>query len=107
MQLAERIYQLTATYPKSETYGLIDQSRRAVVSIACNIAEGSGRRTTTDLVHFLVLSRSSLRELDTLYELAIRLKYATPSEEINRSIQEIGKMLNGLIRTLKSKAPIK
>ena len=51
--LAVQVYELTKAFPKSETYGLTSQVRRAAVSVAANIAEGSARASLKDYVHFL------------------------------------------------------
>lgn len=65
MLLAKEIYTVTASYPQSEVYGLVSQMRRCVVSIPSNIAEGYGRGSNRDLVHFLYISLGSSNELET------------------------------------------
>ena len=76
MDLVERVYLATNTFPREERYGLTSQIRRAVVSVPSNIAEGQGRRTTDDeLIRFLHISLGSLCELETQLELAVRLKF--------------------------------
>src|SRR5882672_8884750 len=69
--LAVRLYRETESFPKSETYGLSSQLRRASVSVASNIAEGQGRLTRGEFQHFLGMARGSLLEVDT--QLAIAL----------------------------------
>ena len=61
-------------------YGLADQMRRAAVSIPSNIAEGKGRRTTKDFIHFLYVAQGSLNELATQIKLAKRIEYLTPED---------------------------
>ena len=107
MTLVCLIYKITNGYPKSETYGLTDQSRRAAVSIPANIAEGSGRRTTADLIHFLTIASASLRELDTLVEVAVRVGYLESSNAFCEQAGLVGKMLTNLMKSLRSKPPIK
>lgn len=63
--LASDVYTATMAFPKSEMFGLTQQMRRAVISIACNIAEGHGRRSNGDRVQFLVVARGSVLELET------------------------------------------
>ena len=65
MDLVVEIYKITKILPKYETYGLADQMRRAAISIPSNIAEGQGRNSSREFVHFLKISRGSCAELDT------------------------------------------
>ena len=103
LDLAEKVYQVTRNFPKEETYGLVSQMRRAAVSIPSNIAEGQSRNSTGEFLQFLGTARGSLAELETQVELATRLKYLTPQqvEELHKECAEIGKMLNGLMRSLR------
>ena len=104
MDLTVLIYEGTAAFPRHELYGLTSQIRRAAASIPANIAEGQGRRSKTEFRQFLGNARGSLLELDTHLELALRLKYLTPAqyERINRQLAEIGRIMNGLLRSLTS-----
>ena len=61
--LVLELYKLTATFPKTEIYSLVDQIKRAAYSIAANIAEGQSRNTTKEYIQFLYISRGSLNEL--------------------------------------------
>jgi four helix bundle protein len=69
-KLSLEIYRITAKFPKEEMYGLTSQIRRSVVSIPSNIAEGSGRKTTTDYIRMLYISYGSVCELETQILLA-------------------------------------
>ena len=80
MDLAEAVYEITDKFPKTEIFGITDQIRRAAVSIPSNIAEGKGRRTTKDFIHFLYVARGSLNELATQIKLARRIGYLTPED---------------------------
>jgi four helix bundle protein len=75
MQLTEQVYRLTAEFPKSETYGLSSQMRRSAVSIPSNIAEGQGRDSTKEFLHFLAIAFGSICELETQLILANRFNY--------------------------------
>jgi four helix bundle protein len=75
--LALLVYKETRSFPKSETYGISSQMRRAAVSVAANIAEGSARRTQADFVRFLDIAFSSLREIEYYIHLTKRLGYLT------------------------------
>ena len=103
MDLAEKVYRVTNDFPREEVFGLVSQMRRAAVSIPSNIAEGQSRNSTGEFLHFLGISRGSLAELETQGELAGRLNYLTPrqQESLAEECVEIGKMLNGLMRSLR------
>ena len=102
MDLVVEVYRLTESFPKSEVFSLTNQLRRAAVSIPCNIAEGQGRSTTKDFVHFLHISKGSLQEVETQIELGLRLKYVSDAEcqNVASRTAEVGRILNGLIRSL-------
>lgn len=69
------IYKVIKKFPDSERFNLISQIRSAAVSIPTNIAEGTGRRTTKDLIHFLVQARGSTYEVIYLLYLSRSLNY--------------------------------
>jgi four helix bundle protein len=103
-QLALTVYDCTRQFPADEKFGLTSQLRRATVSIAANIAEGSKRTSTNDLCHFLTMSEASNEEVKCLLLLSRDLHYL-PSSAYELLIREsgfIGAMLNGLIRSLKT-----
>ena len=104
VELVVLIYQLTSTFPKEEVFGLTNQIRRAAVSIPSNIAEGAARNSNKELIQFLHLSLGSQQELDTQFLIAKKLEYLTDDQynEINIKIETVGKLLNGLIKYLKT-----
>jgi len=106
MVLAKDVYTVTASYPKNEIYGLVNQMRRCVVSIPSNIAEGYGRGSNRDLVHFLYISLGSSNELETQLLLSQEFSYITDenAEMLLQLNAQINKMLSSLIykRTLSS-----
>ena len=106
MKLAVRIYQLTKTFPREELYGLTSQLRRAAVSVASNIAEGKGRSSDRELIQFLCHSRGSLFEVETQLSLGKLLGYGHEDEHVELANQtaKIGRMLNGLIKSVKALA---
>ena len=96
----EAIYKLTRDYPSDEKFGLISQMRRCAVSVASNISEGFGRKSKKEIVQFLYISSGSLSELKTQVEISKRLGFISNSSLIVK-IDEIKKMLFGLIKSLK------
>jgi four helix bundle protein len=106
MELAVKVYQLTARFPKEEKYGLTSQMRRAAVSVPSNIAEGEGRESDKELIQFLCHSRGSLFEMETQLEIGRQLGYSTTKDcnEIRRETARIGQMLNGLMRSVRPTA---
>jgi four helix bundle protein len=101
--LVTEIYRITALYPKQETYGLISQSRRCVVSIPSNIAEGRRRGSKKDFTHFLVIAFSSGAELETQLIIAKNLNYINSKdcEKADALLEEVMKMLNKMINNMK------
>lgn len=99
------LYKLTQDFPKEELYGLTSQMRRAAISIPSNIAEGSARQGNKELVQFLYIALGSVVELDTQLIIARNLSYINEEEFIQfmSRLEEIGKMLNGLINYRKTK----
>jgi four helix bundle protein len=96
MQLFKAVYQLTAEFPAEERYGLVQQMRRAAVSIPSNLAEGAGRNGTNEYVHFIGISRGSLAELETQMQLAVMLDFAKPGHAAFELADRTGKLLTGL-----------
>ena len=96
----EAIYKLTRDYSSDEKFGLISQMRRCSVSVLSNISEGFGRKSKKEIVQFLYISSGSLSELKTQVEISKRLGYISNSS-IMVKIDEIKKMLFGLIKSLK------
>jgi len=105
MDLAVEIPRSTEAMPKSEIYGSTGQIRRAAASVPANIAEGSGRRTTRGLLHFLSIAAGSLREVDTFLELIDRLGFDVPTQPLFARCEEVGRLLSGLTRSLRRKLP--
>jgi len=105
IELVTEIYQVTKNFPKEELYGLTSQMRRAAISIPSNIAEGSARQGNKELVQFLYIALGSVVELDTQLIIARNLSYISEEKFIQLivKLEEIAKMLNGLINYRKTK----
>ena len=103
--LAAEVYRSTERFPKSEMFGLTSQIRRAAVSIVLNVAEGNGRWTMRDQGSFIVDARASAQEVEAVLYIAEDLKYLTAeaAERLRKSANEIGRMLNGLLRYYRGK----
>ena len=100
--LACKVYAATRLLPRDESFGLTSQLRRAAVSIPSNIAEGSARHSRAEYIQYLHLSRGSLAELETQYLIASRLAVLNDAAATLEEIAEVGRLLNGLIRSLVS-----
>lgn len=100
MELAKAVYQMTATFPAEERYGLAQQMRRAAVSIPSNIAEGAGRNSKKEFLHFIGISRGSLAELETQLQLTVMLGFAAPDHQAFELADDAGKRLTGLRKKL-------
>jgi four helix bundle protein len=103
IQLCSEIYRLTASFPRSEQFGLTNQMRRASVSVASNIAEGNGKSTKGEYLLFLGHARGSNCELQTQLIIASNLGFCDKQklEAANNLSAEISRMLNSLMSKLK------
>ena len=99
------IFRLTATFPKEEMYSLTAQIKRSAISIPSNIAEGSARESNKEYIRFLYIALGSLAELDTQLLIANDLEFIKSDEyqKLSIKLNEIGKMLSGLISFRKNK----
>lgn len=96
--LVREVYSLMNKFPKYETYALGDQLRRAVVSVPSNIAEGSGRFSIKEKIHFIEIAYGSLTETLCQLDIAHDLEYISDKEfdDEKERIDVIGKQLSGL-----------
>jgi len=103
MDLAEAVYHATDTFQDGERYGLVAQMRRAVVSVASNIAEGFGRGRKAEFKRYLEMARGSLFELQTQAELARRLGWLKGNllTETREGSQEVDRLVSGLMRSVR------
>jgi four helix bundle protein len=102
MQLAKDIYQVTNNFPSEEKFALVQQMRRAVVSIPSNIAEGAARQGKKEFKNFLSIAQGSLSELDTQLDLSVRLAFLEEEgyEKLSKEMIMVDKMLTSLMRSL-------
>ena len=102
MYLVELVYKTSRAFPKEEVYGLTSQIRRAIISVAANIAEGQGRQPKREFHSFLSIAHGSLREVETHLLIAERLSFASPGD-VNRAMEtasEVGRLIQGLMKSL-------
>lgn len=103
MGLVQKCYEAARTFPRVEEFGLATQLRRASVSIPSNIAEGQGRIHRKEFLQHLSIAYGSLMEVETHLQIGHRLGYLTTEalEGLMDASAEIGRMLNGLMNSLK------
>ena len=97
-ELVKSVYLLLEKFPKYETYALRDQLRRSVTSVPSNIAEGSGRFSVKEKIHFIEIAYGSLTEALCQLDIAHDLEYINDEEfdTEKERINVIGKQLSGL-----------
>ena len=105
IELVKSIYEITQLFPPNEQFGLISQMRRAAVSIPSNIAEGCGRNSDKELIHFLYIALGSASELETQIIISQELNFLGKenSEQLQSLILEIIKMISSLIKTIRTR----
>ena len=96
--LVRDIYRLQQKFPKTEVYALGDQIRRSASSVTSNIAEGSGRNSNKEKVHFIEIAYGSLMEAFSQLQIAQDLGYLTEQDidTIRPQFISVAKMLSGL-----------
>ena len=105
MELTRIIYTLTKRFPQGEIFGLTNQIRRAVDSIPSNIAEGFGRNSDKQFIHFLKIAKGSAAELETQLLISRDLSYLTAKDAKSTLAlyDEIARMLGALIRNIEKR----
>lgn len=100
--LVLQVYELVRVFPKSESFVLIDQIKRSVISIPTNIVEGHSKKSKKDFMRYLLISRGSLEELRYLLLLSKDLNYLREDvyNNIESNLSEISYLLNNLIKSL-------
>jgi four helix bundle protein len=103
--LIGRIYKITSKFPASEKYGLIDQIRRAAVSIALNVAEGSDKKSDKEFIKFLRTSLGSLEEVVTALYIALDLNYVDRKDfdDLYNGLNLLASKINALINSIKKR----
>jgi four helix bundle protein len=105
IEFVTAVYRGSENFPKEEKFGLTSQIRRAAVSIPANIAEGAGRESAREFIHFLSNAQGSASELATELIIACRLGFLSEEahRELSSELDNIGRMIFGLSQHLKHK----
>lgn len=101
---AVMVYKMTKSFPKDELFALTNQLRRAASSISANIAEGFGRKTNKDKLHFYTIAYGSLLEVKNFLYLSAKLDYVT-NEQLDAALLHTvrcQKLINASKKSLKS-----
>jgi len=103
IDLAEKVYIITKSFPTEEKYGMISQMRRSSASIPTNIAEGSSRKSQKEFQHYLSISLGSAFELSTQLELFNRLKMISDDQkdELSKQIELMERKISSFSKQLK------
>jgi four helix bundle protein len=96
MELTVAVYEKTAEFPRDERYGLTSQMRRSARSVPSLIAEGAARNSTREMYQYLGWATGSLAELETDFELAIRLRYLEQNVAVFQQARRVGRLVNAL-----------
>ncbi len=104
MDLVERIYEISSRFPRDERFGLTSQIRRAAVSVPSNIGEGARRKKPKVFVQHLDIALGSQAEIEVQLEIARRLRFLSAADykKLQKTVEEIGRMLNVLILSQQS-----
>ena len=96
--LVKQVYTLLKQFPREEQYALCDQLRRAAISIPSNIAEGLGRVSTKEQIHFLEIAYGSLREVDCQLDIAKDLGYISDEElqNVEKQLEKVAALVAGM-----------
>jgi four helix bundle protein len=105
LEFTKDIYKITQGFPKQEVFGLTNQIRRASVSIASNIAEGSTSPSKKEFARFISFSLGSAAEVKAQIIIAYEINFINEKvkNDLLDKINRIGRMLKGLERSLKNK----
>jgi four helix bundle protein len=104
IELVSEVYKITLKFPIQEQYSLTSQIRRSAISVPSNISEGNARSSKLETLRFLDIARASLVELDTQFEIAIKLKYLNDSdiEALSEIVNHTFAMLSKFIQKIKN-----
>lgn len=104
IELTTDIYKMLGQFPKEEKFGLISQISRSCTSIPANIAEGWGRDSDQNFIYYLKIAKGSLYELETHLIISKNINYIAEKtlKDLQIKIEEISKIINGLIKSIQN-----
>ena len=104
IDLVTAVYKILEKFPKEEKFGLISQISRSCTSIPANIAEGWGRDSDQNFIYYLKIAKGSLYELETHLIISKNINYIAEKtlKDLQIKIEEISKIINGLIKSIQN-----
>ena len=104
LKLVDQVYTLTKDFPGEERFLIVNQVRRAAISVCSNLAEGAARKSKQEKKRFFEISRSSLVEIDTQFEISLILKYVQNDQlkELESYLESVFRMLSKMISNLEN-----
>lgn len=104
LQLVKEVYALTQNFPSEERFLIVNQVRRAAISVCSNLAEGSARKSKQEKIRFFEISRSSAVEIDTQLEISLLLQYVqhNQTDQLEKYLESVFRMTSKLISNLES-----
>ena len=104
LQLVKEVYAVTQNFPSEERFLIVNQIRRAAISVCSNLAEGSDRKSKQEKIRFFEISRSSAVEIDTQLEISLLLQYVqqNQTDQLEKYLESVFGMTSKLISNLES-----
>ena len=104
LKLVKEIYNVTQQFPTEERFLIVNQVRRAAISVCSNLAEGSARKSRQEKIRFFEISRSSAVEIDTQFEISLILQYVQNEQiaQLEQYLESVFRMISKLISNLES-----
>ena len=104
LKLVKEIYTVTQQFPTEERFLIVNQVRRAAISVCSNLAEGSARKSKQEKIRFFEISRSSAVEIDTQFEISLILQYVQNEQiaQLEQCLESVFRMISKLISNLES-----
>lgn len=104
LQLVKEIYAVTQNFPPEERFLIVNQVRRAAISVCSNLAEGSARKSKQEKIRFFEIARSSAVEIDTQLEISLLLQYVqhNQTDQLEKYLESVFRISSKIISNLES-----